>query len=116
MRTDPMCRMEVTEEQAVTADYEGQTYYFCSEGCRDKFMHFRPRGEARSAYDLLIIGGGPAGLTAAVYAATLKIDTFVAMADLGGQAVDSTKIKNYMGYDFITGPELSENSKVSLPD
>ncbi len=48
----------------------------------------------------------PAGLTAAVYAATMKMDAFMIAKDLGGQAVDSTKIENYMGYDFITGPEL----------
>jgi alkyl hydroperoxide reductase subunit F len=114
MRTDPVCNMDVPDDRAVTAEYEGQTYYFCSEGCRDRFLHSRPRTEPRSAYDLIIIGGGPAGLTAAVYAATLKIDTFVALADLGGQAIDSTKVKNYMGYDFITGPELIDKFKTQL--
>lgn len=114
MKRDPICHMEVPEEQAYTAGYEGETYYFCSEGCRDRFLHSHPRKEPRTAYDLIIVGGGPAGITAAVYAATLKIDTFVATADLGGQAIDSTKIKNYMGYDFITGPELTEKFKAQL--
>ena len=114
MKTDPICHMEVPEDEAVVAEHEGQTYYFCSEGCRDKFLHSHPRKEPRTAYDLLIIGGGPAGMTAAVYAATLKIDTFVAAANLGGQAIDSTKIKNYMGYDFITGPELTGKFKDQL--
>jgi len=114
MKTDPVCHMEVSEDEAYTAEYEGRTYYFCSEGCRDRFVHSHPRKEPRSAYDLIVIGGGPAGMTAAVYAATLKIDTFVVTADLGGQAVDSTKIKNYMGYDFITGPELIEKFKTQL--
>jgi alkyl hydroperoxide reductase subunit F len=45
-------------------------------------------------------------LTAAVYASVLKIDTFLLTKDLGGQAIDSTKIKNYMGFDFITGKDL----------
>jgi alkyl hydroperoxide reductase subunit F len=53
-------------------------------------------------------------MTAAVYAATLKIDAFVVTADLGGQAIDSTKIKNYMGFDFITGPELVEKFKAQF--
>ncbi len=114
MKTDPICQMEVQEGEAYTAEYEGQTYYFCSEGCRDKFVHSHPRKQPRVAYDLIIIGGGPAGMTAAVYAATLKIDTFVVTANLGGQAVDSTKIKNYMGYDFITGPELTKRFKAQL--
>ncbi|OGW34348.1 MAG: hypothetical protein A2010_00335 [Nitrospirae bacterium GWD2_57_9] len=62
--------------------------------------------QPRTVYDLIIIGGGPAGLTAAVYAATMKTNAFLIAKDLGGQAIDSTKIENYMGYDFITGPEL----------
>ena len=114
MKIDPICHMEVPEDQAIVAEYEGRTHYFCSEGCRDKFIHSHARAKPRSAYDLIIIGGGPAGMTAAVYAATLKIDTFVAAADLGGQAIDSTKIKNYMGYDFITGPELADKFKAQL--
>jgi alkyl hydroperoxide reductase subunit F len=36
----------------------------------------------------------------------MKMDAFLISKDLGGQAVDSTKIENYMGFDFITGPEL----------
>ncbi|MFH1596476.1 MAG: YHS domain-containing protein [Pseudomonadota bacterium] len=69
MERDPICRMEVREEEAVTAECDGITYYFCSEGCRDKFL--REKICARKAFDLIIIGGGPAGLTAAVYAAPL---------------------------------------------
>ena len=114
MSKDPVCNMEVAEEQAFTTEYEGKIYHFCSEGCRDKFLHLHPQKEPRSTYDLIIIGGGPAGLTAAVYAATLKIDTFVATTNMGGQAIDSTKIRNYMGFDFITGPELVEKFKGQL--
>ncbi len=68
----------------------------------------------RTSYDLIIIGGGPAGLTAAVYAATLKMDAFLITIDLGGQAIDSTKVENYMGYDFITGPELIDKFQDQL--
>ena len=35
---DPICGMTVTEESEWTAEYEGATFYFCSEGCRDKFI------------------------------------------------------------------------------
>ncbi|GBE04408.1 thioredoxin reductase [bacterium BMS3Abin10] len=42
------------------------------------------------------------------------MDTFLITKDLGGQAVDSTKIENYMGYDFITGPELVKRFQYQL--
>jgi YHS domain-containing protein len=41
LRTDPVCRMQVEEEEAVTTECDGITYYFCSEGCRDKFLKER---------------------------------------------------------------------------
>jgi len=59
-------------------------------------------------YDLIIIGAGPAGITAAVYAARKKMDTLVVTKDIGGQAAWSGDIQNYTGYQFISGPELAE--------
>lgn len=116
MKIDPVCGMKVDENEAVTIEYDGDIYYFCSEGCRDKFLKERENKpkEFRDSYELIIIGGGPAGLTAAVYAAILKINAFLITKDLGGQAIDSTKVENYMGYDFITGPELIEKFKYQL--
>lgn len=58
-------------------------------------------------YDLIIIGAGPAGITASVYAARKKIDFLVISLDIGGQAAWSGDVENYTGYQFITGPELS---------
>lgn len=112
MKIDPVCKMEVQEAEAFTARCNGVVYYFCSHGCREKFMQAHPGG--RRLYDLIIIGGGPAALTAAVYASTMKLDVFVIARDLGGQALDSSKIENYMGYDFITGPELIDKFKGQL--
>jgi alkyl hydroperoxide reductase subunit F len=112
MKKDPVCQMEVKEEEAILAECDGATYYFCCDGCRDKFL--KERTCARTAYDLIIIGGGPAGLTAAVYAVTLKMEALLVARDLGGQAVDSTKIENYLGFDFITGPELVDKFKHQL--
>lgn len=106
MKRDPVCNMDVREDTGITAECDGEIVYFCSEGCRDRFLSEKACKRHRTSYDLIIVGGGPAGLTAAVYAATMKVDAFLIAKDLGGQAVDSTKIENYMGYDFITGPEL----------
>ena len=64
----------------------------------------------RAAYDLVIAGGGPAGLAAAIYAAREGIDAIVVEANaLGGQAGISDHIDNYPGFpDGISGAELAE--------
>ncbi|MFH1776156.1 MAG: FAD-dependent oxidoreductase [Candidatus Omnitrophota bacterium] len=59
-------------------------------------------------YDLIIIGAGPAGITAAVYAARKKMRLLVVTKDIGGQTALSGDIENYTGYQFISGPELTE--------
>ena len=56
--------------------------------------------------DLIIIGAGPAGITAAVYAARKKMGLLVITKDIGGQTAWSGDIENYTGYQFVTGPEL----------
>ena len=58
-------------------------------------------------YDLVIIGAGPAGITASIYAARKGMDFIVASEDVGGQAAWSGDIENYTGYQFITGSELA---------
>ncbi|MFC1559946.1 NAD(P)/FAD-dependent oxidoreductase [Candidatus Margulisiibacteriota bacterium] len=58
-------------------------------------------------YELIIIGAGPAGITAAVYAARKKIKFLIISKDVGGQAAWSGDIENYTGYQFVTGPELA---------
>jgi alkyl hydroperoxide reductase subunit F len=58
-------------------------------------------------YDLIIVGAGPAGITAAVYAARKRLNFLVITLDVGGQAAWSGDIENYTGYQFITGPDLT---------
>jgi alkyl hydroperoxide reductase subunit F len=57
-------------------------------------------------FDMLIIGGGPAGLTAGMYAARKGLRAIIISENIGGQAVESWAIENYMGYRMITGGEL----------
>lgn len=59
-------------------------------------------------YDLIIIGAGPAGITASVYAARKNLSFLVISLDIGGQTAWSGDIENYTGYQFITGPELTQ--------
>ncbi len=72
-------------------------------------LGLRLRAE-RSYYDLLIVGGGPAGLTAAIYAAREGIDSLVIeKSALGGQAGVTERIDNYPGFpDGIKGAELAD--------
>lgn len=58
-------------------------------------------------FDLIIIGAGPAGITASVYAARKGMNFLVLSYDIGGQAAWSGDIENYPGYQFISGPELA---------
>lgn len=61
---------------------------------------------SKKIYDLIIIGAGPSGMTAGVYAARKKLQTLIISRDIGGQAAWSSDIENYLGFSMITGPEL----------
>lgn len=64
-------------------------------------------------YDTIILGGGPAGLSAALYAGRGKLDTLlIEKATYGGQVATTFEVDNYPGTDIgITGPELSEKMR-----
>ncbi|MFH1791004.1 MAG: FAD-dependent oxidoreductase [Candidatus Omnitrophota bacterium] len=58
-------------------------------------------------HDLIIIGAGPAGITASVYAARKRMAFAVISVDIGGQTSWSGDVENYTGYQFVSGPELA---------
>jgi alkyl hydroperoxide reductase subunit F len=62
-----------------------------------------PTGDS---YDVVIVGAGPAGLTAGVYCARKMLNTIIISENIGGQALESWAIENYMGYRMITGEDL----------
>lgn len=58
-------------------------------------------------YDLIIIGGGPAGLTAAIYGTRRGLKTLIIAKSIGGQTSYAPEIENYPGIEKISGGELS---------
>jgi alkyl hydroperoxide reductase subunit F len=62
-------------------------------------------------YDLIIIGGGPAGAAAAVYAARKQLKTAIITPEFGGQSVVSETIYNWIGTPEISGADLAKNLK-----
>ncbi len=59
-------------------------------------------------YDLIIIGGGPAGVSAAIYAARKRLKTAIISESFGGQSVDSVGVQNWIGTVSISGPDLAK--------
>jgi alkyl hydroperoxide reductase subunit F len=62
-------------------------------------------------YDLIIVGGGPAGTAAAVYASRKRLKTLLVLAEWGGQSNVSEQIFNWIGTTSISGADLSLNFK-----
>jgi len=65
-------------------------------------------------YELIIIGAGPAGATAAIYATRKKMDFLVITLNVGGQVVLSSGVENYTGFQYVTGEELAEKFQEHL--
>ena len=65
-------------------------------------------------HDLMIIGGGPAGLAASVYAARKRLNTLLISHDIGGQVNWTLGIENYLGYQFIEAPELIDKFQTQV--
>lgn len=66
-----------------------------------------PASLTRFMYDLMIIGGGPAGITAGIYAARQKLNTLLITKDFGGQVNNkAVAVENYPGFEKISGLEL----------
>ncbi len=66
-------------------------------------------------YDLIIIGAGPAGVSAAIYAARQRLNILIVSKDIGGQvAKKAVDIENYPGFEKISGPDLVDLYKKQL--
>jgi alkyl hydroperoxide reductase subunit F len=67
-------------------------------------------------YDLIIIGGGPAGTAAAVYAARKQLKTLLILKEWGGQSIVSDDIQNWIGTPHISGKRLAETLEEHLKE
>ncbi len=67
-------------------------------------------------YDLVIIGGGPAGSAAAVYAARKKIKSAIITTEFGGQSVVSDDIQNWIGTPHISGMDLAKSLETHVKE
>lgn len=70
----------------------------------------------QNTYDLIIIGGGPAGTAAAVYAARKQLKTLLIVKEWGGQSIVSDDIQNWIGTPHISGADLAKNLKAHVEE
>lgn len=67
-------------------------------------------------YDLIIIGGGPAGSSAAIYAARKQLKTLLIVKEWGGQSIVSDDIQNWIGTPHISGADLAKNLRTHVEE
>ena len=70
----------------------------------------------QNIYDLIIIGGGPAGITAGIYAARKKLKTLLLTKDFLGQVGKTGQVDNYLGFPEISGMELMKKFEKHLKE
>ena len=71
---------------------------------------------AKDAFDVLVVGGGPAGAAAAIYAARKGIRTGIAAERLGGQVLDTVDIENFISVSKTEGPKLAAAMAAHIRD
>ena len=79
---------------------------FEATGEFNKLLGLAGKGTGSSLYDVIIIGAGPAGLCAAVYAARKLLKTLIISKDIGGQVAWTYDIENYLGFSQIDTADL----------
>jgi alkyl hydroperoxide reductase subunit F len=72
--------------------------------------------KAKDAFDVLVVGGGPAGAAAAIYAARKGIRTGIAAERFGGQVLDTMAIENFISVQHTEGPKLAAQLEQHVKD
>ncbi len=79
-----------------------------SMGISLSLSSYEVRDKPDPEYDVIIVGGGPAGLAAAIYSSRALLKTVVLSKDFGGQVLDAHLVENYPGFISIPGRELMD--------
>lgn len=78
--------------------------------------HASTEQTAVQLYNVLVVGGGPAGVTAAIYSARKGLKTAILADRMGGQVKETVGIENLIGTSYTTGDQLAENLKQHVRD
>lgn len=70
----------------------------------------------KEPFDILVVGGGPAGVSAAIYAARKGIRTGIVAERFGGQVKDTLGIENFISMKYTEGPKLAENLEAHVKE
>jgi alkyl hydroperoxide reductase subunit F len=80
--------------------------YLNATGTLDQMFGIESKVDLEKVWDVAVVGGGPAGLSAAMYAARKNLSTILIAMDLGGQVGITHLVTNYPGMPVVEGPEL----------
>ncbi|MEA3413015.1 MAG: glutaredoxin 3 [Pseudomonadota bacterium] len=72
----------------------------------DRILGIESPIDLKTVYDVAIIGAGPAGMSAAIYAVRKNLSTLIVSSDVGGQLGTTYEVGNYPGFQIISGPDL----------
>jgi alkyl hydroperoxide reductase subunit F len=80
----------------------------------DRRLGIETGPQLHKLYDVAVIGAGPAGMSAAIYAARKNLSTIIVTEDVGGQLGTTYEVSNYPGYLQISGPDLVQRFAAQL--
>ena len=80
----------------------------------DQLLKIKSSIDLTKVYDVVIVGAGPAGMSAAIYATRKNLSTLIIASDIGGQLGTTYEVNNYPGFQMITGPDLVQQFEVHM--